>query len=144
MRPRDDLAPLLKDLYAEADRLPRDLWFTIHFREFGELCSPEARGRSDWEVKLDFTKARLETAWESYRRLQISEKERTAETVAGHRLLVEGLAGWLEAVELCRREEFEAALEAAEEANRLLILVQVQAKRISSSLSKDLSQPRGF
>lgn len=134
--PPNDLANLLKDLYAEADRLPEADWRTAHLREFHLLCRANARAESGWSGRLDAIKRRIDEAWESYRATPVTERERTAETVAGHRLLVEGFAGWLEAVELCRQGEFEAAKEAAVEANRLLILVQKQKKRLSSTLER--------
>lgn len=130
--PKDDLARLLKELYAQADLLPEADWRTLYLREFHELCGPKAQTLPDWESRLDTVKSRVNRSWENYQNLKVADRERTAETVAGHRLLVEGLAGWLEAVELCRQSEFEAAREAAIEANRLLILVQKQSRRLSA------------
>ncbi|MFA5507535.1 MAG: hypothetical protein WC314_14155 [Vulcanimicrobiota bacterium] len=130
----DDFTRLIQALYAEADLLTPIDWKSVHLTSFHRLCAAEAMESSTWQQSLDEVEKRIKGAWENYRSLLVTERERTAETQAGHRLLVEGLAGWLEAVELCRVGDFEAAREAAVEANRLLILVQRQGLRLSHKM----------
>lgn len=139
--PKDDLSLLLKALYSEADQLePRD-WQTTHWLAFQRLCSTPASRSEGWGQALDQITQRVQQAWENYRNLQVTDRERTAETVAGHRLLLEGLEGWLGAVDLCREGDFETALEVSAEANRLLVMVQKQGRRLSQSLNS-VPRPR--
>lgn len=124
-----DLQKVMDDLYQQSDRLSEKSWKTKRWTEFQALCDP-ATADEHRQRCLSALKRDLESAWARYSTVQVAERERTAENMAGHRLLVEGLAGWLESVELCEQGEYEAALEAAQEANRLLVLVQFHAKRV--------------
>lgn len=84
---------------------------------------------------LDPMRARIQEAWDGYSQTPILAEEVTAETTVGHRLLLEGLETWLLALdqlEACAREEMEPAeaLATAEVANRLLVAVQKQSRRV--------------
>ncbi len=141
-QPQNDLPQLLEALYAEADHLSEADWRTEHLTEFQTLCRSKNLEQADRERQLETVKTRVNHWWDRYRSLEVTERERTAETLAGHRLLVEGLAGWLEAVELCRQGDLESAQEAAIEANRLLILVQRQSRRLSNALGPYPGSPK--
>ena len=121
---RSDEALLREELYQYAAALsPRRLQ-TTRMRRF-------ARTRF-LPAALQALHAQVEQAWESYMSQPLQPQERTAETVIGHRLLVEGMAGWLEAIEAAEADpEDPYCLQVAEQANRLLLTVQYQARRLA-------------
>ncbi len=115
---RQPLDVLLEDLHAQAAELPDRLWRTLRFRRF-------ARCRANAQM-LDQVQAEVEAAWSEYLARPLASSEVTLESVAGHQLLVEGLAAWMEAVEQARVvPDDEAALESAERGCRLLATVQI-------------------
>lgn len=117
---------LADELYAWAAELPRKRWYTTRYRDFEEMV------KSRDAEPLARLRKQIEASWERYYAQPLAYEERTAETVAGHRLLVEGLAGWLKALELCEQGAPESqVLSVAEAANRLLIAVQDQAERLA-------------
>ncbi len=128
------LAELLLNIASE---MPRARWYTTLCRDFESMLDRRATEASAVEAELKELEGSIESAWESYYESPIAPEERTAETMVGHRLLVEGLAGWMEAIKLCRtgapREE---AWAAAERANRLLVVVQYQARRLRGIVAR--------
>lgn len=123
------LSVLLDKLYERSENLPRSDWYTTTLQEFERLL------RASQPTELGSFRAslrkRLKASWDRYERIRVTPPEQTAETVAGHRLLVEGLAGWQEALELSESgAEVETVLEAAEDANRLLVVVQLHARSV--------------
>jgi len=81
-------------------------------------------------------RARLVEAWVPYVETPVLDAEVTAETVVGHRLLQDGIEGWLHALDQMERAEngemsFDDALATAEKANRLLVATQRLAHRVA-------------
>lgn len=128
------LAELLLNIASE---MPRARWYTTLCRDFESMLDRRTSEAADVAAELQELESSIEGAWEAYYESPIAPEERTAETMVGHRLLVEGLAGWMEAIKLCRagapREE---AWAVAERANRLLVVVQYQAKRLRGIVSR--------
>ena len=123
------LSVLLNRLYELSENLPKMDWYTTTFQEFERLLNaPLSQELDDFRASL---RKRLQASWRNYERIRVTPSEQTAETVAGHRLLVEGLAGWQEALELSESGAGrETVLEAAEDANRLLVVVQLHARSV--------------
>ena len=135
---------ILEDLYALAEGLPRSSWYTATFRDFEELVLDEGLEPADLEEALADIEWLVNSAWNDYQQVLITATERTAETVAGHRLLLEGLAGWLEAIAMCKQGRLPAeVLQAAEDANRQLMAVQVHASRVKTVASSGQNHPSG-
>ena len=115
---------LLEELYDYAAGLSLSSCQTSRFRRFRRQ-----RGRPEVLSKI---RLEIENCWENYSSQPLGRGERTAETVAGHRLLVEGLALWLDALAVAEEDPAdERALELAVEANRLLLAVQYLSHRVS-------------
>ena len=100
---QSDLEVLEEELYALAADLPASVWYTSTYRDFKKLLEIRADNPERLEAALNYIQSRVEGAWQAYSRTPVGKEERTAEAVVGHKLLVEGLAGWLEALELCRQ-----------------------------------------
>ncbi len=77
---------------------------------------------------LEAIREAIFTAWEQYQGVSLTADEITAETVVGHRLLLDGLERWLEALDglatAGTAAEEQEALGKAIYANRLLVAVQ--------------------
>lgn len=125
--PGEELERHLREVAAE---LPESDWYT-------ETYDQVARAVEAWQAgdampllqAMDEVQARLEASWEPYYHSPIAAEEITAETVVGHRLLLEGVQGWFDALECLRlasdgQMDWEEALAPAEAANRLLVAVQ--------------------
>lgn len=85
---RSDQDLLLEELYEYSRGLPVSRCKTGRFRRFERnLDRPEMLAK---------IRAEIESTWETYTSQPLAPGEYTAETVVGHRLLVEGLALWLE------------------------------------------------
>lgn len=116
---------LAQQLYEWAAALPRRRWYTTRLRDLESLVAtrdPEGLAR---------LRAAVEGSWDRYYAQPLAYEERTAETVAGHRLLVEGLAGWLKALDLLAAgAPGPDVLALGEAANRLLVAVQDQARKL--------------
>lgn len=93
-----------------------------------------------WELVEDWLpeiEGRFLEAAEEYEALTIVENEVTAESVLGHRLLVEGIDGWLEALALLR-EGLESTIDESEirqiahQAQKKLLFVATLGGRASS------------
>ena len=124
---QEDLSRIVDELYERSERLPRKLWYTSTFQELERLVS--GRSGKDPNIFRASLRRKIGTVWERYQSLVVTHLEKTAETMAGHRLLVEGLAGWQEALDLHESGASPSVvLEAAEDANRLLVVVQLQAQ----------------
>lgn len=122
-----------------AERLSEDQWQTSQYRELiGHLDESE---ESDLLEYLDRRYHQLELSLDSYRNHQILPEEVTEETLAGHRLLEEGIQGWLEGIgilltEIPRAGDCEPALERIERSNRLLVSVQRLHQRVSAQTAR--------
>lgn len=80
---------------------------------------------------LEHTEARFLSVWEEYERGDVLDEEVTTESILGHRFLLEGVEGWLDALGAFR-EGLEAGavnpeeiFECAEFAQRRLVLLQI-------------------
>lgn len=107
-----------------AAELPEEEWRTPRIGEIEAWLDGA-------EVDLEAIRATVLSSWNRYQQTPLSADEVTAETVVGHRLLLEGLEGWLEALDALEAEE-EGALEQAEAANRLLVAVQKLHQRVAA------------
>lgn len=123
---RSDAALLREELYQYAASISARRLQTTRLRRFARTRhSPSA---------LAALLAQIEQSWESYLSQPLQPQERTAETVVGHQLLVEGMAGWLEAIAIAEADPDDPrCLEFAERANRLLLTVQYQARRLADA-----------
>ncbi len=122
---RSELDLLLEELYLQAAELPPSLWQNVRFRRF-------VRCRAN-PAALDRIQADIETAWEEYMQRPLAPTEVTAESVAGHRLLVEGLAAWMEGLELARLDPLsDEAVERAAQGSRLLFTLQSFSRQLSA------------
>lgn len=121
-----------------ARQLPDEQWKTSQYLELIRQLD-----ESDEEQLLDYLERRrlqLLQSLESYRGNPVLPQEVTAETVAGHRLLVEGIEGWLDGVEMLLEAipedgDCEPALDRIEDSNRLLISVQRLHQRVAAQTS---------
>lgn len=115
-----------EQLYNWAAELPRSGWYTSRFRDFERMLSTRDL------PAVHTLKAKIEASWDLYYAQPLAHEERTAETVVGHRLLVEGLALWLKALELAEAwADPVLCLSIAEGGNRLLMAVQHQHLRLA-------------
>ena len=119
-----------------AQELPTKDWVTDAYRGALEAVNAYEDGQDDaieqWTLTMT---GRLEAAWSSYSSATLTEAEITAETVVGHRLLKEGIQGWYDAQEMLVEAvdqglDFDDGLACAEEASRLLVVVQRLASRV--------------
>lgn len=123
---RSDESLIRAELYAYAAALTPAACDTTRMKRF---CRTRAQPAA--LVKL---RAQIEAAWEKYMNQPLQPQERTAETVAGHRLLVEGLAGWLEAIAQAEADPADPiCLATAAQANRLLLAVSHQAHQLAGN-----------
>lgn len=126
------------DLEKELRTLAADLceteWQTSAIWELEEaLVDFEESG--DEETLLGFLEERrnvLERAQHAYSQTPVLSEEVTAETVVGHRLLAEGIQGWLSAVDCLTSGEWDRGLREAENGNRLLVAVQRLHRRVQA------------
>ncbi len=118
-----------------ARELPDEQWRTSHYleliRQLDESEEPQLL------AFLEARRSQLEQSLEGYRKNQILDQEVTAETVAGHRLLEEGIQGWLQGVEwlleaIPSEGDCEPALDRIEDSNRLLVSVQRLHQRVAA------------
>ncbi len=118
-----------------AAELPEQQWKTSQYLELiRQLDESEEDDLLDY---LEQRRLQLLQSLESYRGNQMLPQEVTAETVTGHRLLEEGIQGWLEGVEelletIPADGDCEPALERIEESNRLLVSVQRLHQRVAA------------
>lgn len=103
-------------LLARAGELPEPRWRNPLFDSL-----VEARDLERFVVE---TEELIDLLWEVYSGTPVVEGEVTTESVVGHRLLRDGMQGWLDALELAARGDREGALAAAEDASRLLAVLQ--------------------
>lgn len=127
---------LEEDLRALADGLSEEEWCTGSYLklEAGVEAFEDGDGEALREA-LEELELMVQQAWESYAGLSISQSEVTAESVAGHGLLQEGVQEWFAAIDCARaaaRDEgdLDEALEIAENANRLLVAVSRFSARV--------------
>lgn len=120
---------LKQELYSWAAALPRSGWYTERYRDFERMLS--ARDLT----ALRSLRCSIEANWDRYYNQPIAPEERTAESVVGHRLLVEGLAHWMKALKLADAgAEPAECLPVAEAGNRLLLAVQLHSRRVSAAI----------
>ena len=91
---------------------------------------------------LDHTEARFISIWEQYESGDVLEEEVTVESVLGHRFLLEGVEGWLDALGTFREEleigevNADDILECAEYAQRRLVLLQLLEQEAEEALQR--------
>lgn len=120
---------LEEELRAMAEDLEEEEWCTGSYLKLE--AGVDAFEDGDEEAlhgALEDLEAVIQRAWENYSGLSIAQSEITAESVAGHGLLQEGVQEWFAAIDCARaaaRDEadWDDALEMAENANRLLAAV---------------------
>lgn len=118
--------------------LPEERCRTSHYLELIRHLD-----ESDEPQLLDYLRTRrqqLQGSIEHYRSSHILEQEVTAETVAAHRLLEEGMQGWLDGIEelltaVEAQADCEQALDRIEYSNRLLVSVQSLHRRVLAQTS---------
>ena len=142
-RPQERSACVIleEEIRLEAARLADREWRTSFFVQALEAVA--CLQQEDFEAfasRVDAMRERILEAWESYAQTPLLAEEVTAETTAGHRVLREGLEGWLvalERLEAAARGEADLgeALVLAEACNRLLVAVQNQSRRLLASAS---------
>lgn len=118
-----------------AQELPEQQWRTAQYQEL--IRHLDESDEPQLLVYLERRRNQLQDSLESYRSNQILDQEVTAETVAGHRLLEEGIQGWLEGVEMLLQAipvdgDCEPALDQIEDSNRLLVSVQRLHQRVAA------------
>lgn len=78
----------------------------------------------------------LDQAWSPYAESPVADHEITAESVLGHQLLAEGVQEWIQAIDFVREiadgadADWQEALDTAQYANRLLIVVERFSQRL--------------
>lgn len=123
--------------------LSRDEWYTETYASVEAAAADHQEGNPEpLERVLQEVASRLEGAWEPYYHAPVAAEEVTAETVVGHRILLEGVQGWfdaLEALRLAAAGEFswDEALAQAEAANRLLVAVPRLARQVEIEAGAD-------
>jgi hypothetical protein len=124
------VGPSLEDqLRAIADELSEEEWCTGSYLKLEAGADAFERGdEKSLVAALDDLELVIQQAWENYAGLSIAQSEITAESVAGHGLLQEGVQEWFAALDCARaatrgEAEWDDALEIAENANRLLVAV---------------------
>lgn len=100
-------------------------WDDLH-----KALDAAAAGRTGLATRwIDAVEETFLAAWDGYEQSDVLASEVTAESVLGHRLLREGVEGWLEALDQFRQEmanvDRATVLARAEVGQRLLVVVQV-------------------
>lgn len=121
-----------------AQELPEEQWRTSHYLEL--IRQLDESGETQLLDYLQLRRASLRDSLESYRRNQLLEQEVTEETLAGHRLLEEGIQGWIQGVDMLmqvvpKHGNCEPALDRIEVSNRVLVSVQRLHQRVVSQTS---------
>ena len=116
-----------RELRQRAQALNEGQWCTSTYLEFEEALAGSADSLA---TQLERLHLQFENAWESYSAQPILESELTAESAVTHGLLKDGIAGWLEAIVQAGEGEHSLALERAEEANRLLVVLQLYERQL--------------
>ena len=131
-----DTARVASEIRLIASSLPEFEWLTSSYQEALDACDDFDDG--DTESLFEWTgefSDKLEESWHRYTGLSVVSSEVTAETAVSHALLLEGIQGWYDAVDMLVQaadgdQDFEPALDRAEEANRLLVAVQKYSDRL--------------
>ena len=120
-------------------RLAEPEWRTTFYLQALETLGCLEREEGDaFASHLGAMRERVFQAWEAYAQTPLLDEEVTAESTAGHRVLREGLEGWLVALdrlEAAARGEADIldALDLAEASNRLLVALQRQSRHLLAS-----------
>ena len=115
--------------------MPDSRWRTSNYAKIARGVESAEQGTLEpLEEAIDEMRAILVEAWAPYLEMPLSRNEIVAESVVGHRLLVEGFRGWASALDLLDAAidgevPYSTGLAKLEEANRLLMAVQFLAKR---------------
>lgn len=123
--------------------LSRDEWYTETYASVESAVAEYREGNRELlERVLQEVASRLEGAWEPYYHAPVAADEVTAETVVGHRILLEGVQGWFDALEALRlaaagEVSWDDALAQAEAANRLLVAVPRLARQVELEAGPD-------
>jgi hypothetical protein len=123
IRNSQEVQDVLDALGMVARSLPESEWATAGYREFiAEL--ERANERERFAQFVQHRRTHLRKTLAEYAVTNIAEHEITAESIAGHKLLCEGLQGWLAALRHVEQGELTEGRASAEAANRLLVAVQ--------------------
>lgn len=118
-------------------QLETETWNDLH-----KALEAAQSGRTSLvERWLDCVEEEFLAAWEGYEATDVLEEEITTESVLCHRFLLEGVEGWLEALTIFRETlgpelDRSAILRTAEQAQRLLILVQLLETEAEEALQR--------
>ena len=117
-------------------QLETSTWEDLH-----KALDAATAGRLDLVARwIDKVEETFLAVWESYQQSDILEQEVTAESVLGHRLLREGIEGWLAALAQFRATltavDRAAVLAQAEVGQRLLMVVQVIEQEAQDSVGR--------
>jgi hypothetical protein len=140
---------LERELREMAAGLPEASWKTGNYLRLESGVKLAEQGASEaLEEAIDDMRETLVLAWNPYLQLPISQSEIVAESVVGHRLLVEGFQGWTHALDfldaaLDGEIPYATALAKVAQANRILVSVQVLARRTEASAAPQEQGLRG-
>lgn len=112
-------------LRESAASLPSERWYTDTMQALGDCLAAAEDGDGEaFEAGLEWLKAHFQAAWDRYASVPVALTEVTSETAVRHRLIVEALQGWLDALGAAEEDfPWEDVLFMAEQANRLLVAV---------------------
>lgn len=133
---------LESELRGIAAGLSEDRWCSGAYRELEQAVEAYLGGGQEEDLTevFDRLEDRLEQVHQGYLETPVVEREVTVESVVTHQLLQEGLQGWREVLHEWQGEEAEEPdwdelLLRAEQANRLLIALQVFERRLRGALN---------
>ena len=121
-----------------AAQMPQEDWHTTFYESaLAAVDEFEAGNEEAFWVALADMRDRLDQAWSPYSQCAVVEKEVTAETVVGHRMLQDGVENWFQALDELERAAqgeipFEDGLTRGEQANRLLVAVKRLNQRVQA------------
>lgn len=140
------------DLFQDGGRLERRWEFlaqnltneeleTITFLDLKKALAAAEQGSLDIvNAWIDLVEDRFISTWEGYEESTVLPEEVTAESVLGHRYLTQGVEIWIEALVMFRNTlesglDREEILALAEQAQRYLVVVEVEQKRNTPHLA---------
>lgn len=118
--------------------IAEEQWNTESYQEFSEAVTVFLEGGSEeplWAVveKMDEI---LEQSRQRYCATDVLPKEITTESAVAHKILLDGIANWVEALEQVRDgdPDWDEVLAYAETGNRLLVAVQIFNQRLQNAV----------
>lgn len=131
-----------------AEQLPETVWCTAAYVELEAALDGFDEDGDELQL-LDYLEVRREAihqVLDGYSSETVLAEEVTCESVVGHRLLLEGLGCWLEALNLAQvvlqqaEASWEGCLETAERGNRLLLATERLHRRVVSQVPSATSK----